>query len=96
MQAFLSVLLGVFAGPMYDHGFSRTLIIIGSVLLVFGVFLISFGKSYWELMLTQGLMVGVGGGLLFLPGLLDLSTHFHGRLALAQGIAMSGGSLGAS
>ena len=45
-------------------------------------------------MLTQRVMVGVGGGLLFLPGLLDLSTYSHGRLALAQGIAMSGGSGG--
>ena len=79
---------------MYDHGFSRTLIITGSVLIVFGVFLTSFGRSYWQLMLTQGVMVGVGGGLLFLPGLLGLSTHFQGRLALAQGLAMSGGSLG--
>ena len=94
LQAFLSVLCGAVAGPMYDHGFLRSLVIAGSALLVFGLLFASFAHGYWELIVTQGLMVGLGGGLLFLPGLLGLSSHFHSRLALAQGIATSGGSLG--
>ena len=94
LQAFLSVLFGFVAGPMHDHGFSHVLVIAGSALLVSGIFLASFAKLYWQLMVTQGIMVGLGGGLLFLPGLLTLSSHFRTRLALAQGIATSGGSLG--
>ncbi|KAL8831107.1 MAG: hypothetical protein Q9191_001056 [Dirinaria sp. TL-2023a] len=94
LQAFLSVLLGVVAGPMYDHGFIRTLSATGTALLVSGLFLTSFAREYWHFMVAQGLMVGVGGGLLFLPGLLALSKYFRVRLALAQGIATSGGSLG--
>ena len=39
-------------------------------------------------------MVGLGGGMLFLPGFLVLSNHFNHRLALAQGIATSGSCLG--
>ena len=94
LQSFLSVLCGAVAGPLYDHGFLRPLFMVGSALLVSGLLLTSFLHEYWELMVTQGLMVGLGGGLLFLPGLLGLSTHFDSRLALAQGIATSGGSLG--
>ena len=41
-------------------------------------------------------MVGLGGGLLFLPGLLHLSSHFNSRLAFVEGIVISGGSLGRS
>ena len=81
---------------MYDRGFSHYLVTTVSVLLVFSVLLTSFVKSYWEFILAQGVMVDVGGGLLFLPGLLDLSTRFHARLALAQGIAMSRGRLDTS
>ena len=47
-------------------------------------------------MVTQGLIVGLGAGLLFLPGLLALSSHFSSKLSLAQGLATSGGSLGGS
>lgn len=94
LQAFLSVLCGAVAGPLYDHGFLRSLVMVGSALLVSGLLFTSFVDKYWELIVTQGLMVGLGGGLLFLPGLLGLSSHFHSRLALAQGIATSGGSLG--
>ena len=79
---------------MYDHGLIRTLTTTGSALLVSGMFLTSFSRSYWHFMIAQGLMVGLGGGLLFLPGLLALSRHFRVKLALAQGIATSGGSLG--
>lgn len=70
------------------------MIIVGSGLLVAGLFLTSFARLYRQLMMTQGILVGLGGGLLFLPGLLALSCHFHRRIALAQGIATSGGSLG--
>ena len=88
--------MGVVAGPMYDRGFSCIMVIIGSGLLVAGLFLTSFARLYWQLMMTQGIMVGLGGGLLFLPGLLALSCHFRRKIALAQGIATSGGSLGNS
>ena len=95
IQAFLSVLFGVIAGPLYDFGFLRSLTITGSSLLVSGIFVTSFAKQYWQFIITQGLMVGLGGGMIFLPGLLVLSDYFSQRLTLSQGIATSGGCLGA-
>lgn len=50
--------------------------------------------QYWQLILAQGLIVGIGGGCTFITAVSILPTYFTTRRALALGIAASGSSLG--
>ena len=96
IQAFLLVFVGVVTGPLYDYGYFRVLIGVGSILVVFGMMMTSICHEYWEVMLAQGIVVGLGSGCLFVPSVAILPTYFSTKKALAQGIAASGSSLGNS
>lgn len=54
----------------------------------------SLSTKYWQLMLTQGIMTGLGGGLFFTPSLGLVGTYFNKKRALAIGIATTGNSAG--
>ncbi|KAF2164378.1 hypothetical protein M409DRAFT_67893 [Zasmidium cellare ATCC 36951] len=94
MQAFLLLIMGVFAGPIYDRGYLRLLLISGAFLVVFGHMMLSLCHAYWEIILAQGVVIGVGTGLLFVPCVAINAQYFSTRLGLAVGIATAGSSLG--
>ena len=94
IQAFLLLLIGVATGPIYDAGYFRTLIFLGSFLTVFGMMMVSICKTYWEVVLAQALCVGLGSGCLFIPSVAIVSTYFTTKKSFATGIAASGSSLG--
>ena len=62
MQSLLLLLTGVFAGPCYDAGYLRSLLIVGSFLVVFGHMMLSICDTYWQVLLAQGVVVGIGAG----------------------------------
>lgn len=94
IQACLLLLGSVVAGPLYDSGYLRTLVIMGSVLVVFGMMMTSLCTEFWQLILAQGLIVGLGNGCLFVPSIALLPTYFTSQRAFAMGIAASGSSIG--
>ena len=94
LQACLLIFVGVFTGPLFDLGYLRLLICSGTVALVLGMMMTSLCTQYWQFVLAQGLVVGLGCGLQFVPGIALLPSYFSGKRALAQGIAASGSSLG--
>jgi MFS family permease len=94
IQAFLLQLTGLIAGPLYDRGYLRHLLITGSFLIVFGHMMLSLCTQYWQALLAQGFCVGIGAGLLFVPTVSLLPTWFSTRMGLAIGIASSGSSFG--
>ncbi|KAL9470822.1 hypothetical protein ACSS6W_008763 [Trichoderma asperelloides] len=55
VQAFLLVALSVIVGPIFDRGYSRTLIIVGTFFTVFGTMMQSLGTTYYQIFLAQGL-----------------------------------------
>ncbi|KAL7969022.1 major facilitator superfamily domain-containing protein [Trichoderma sp. SZMC 28014] len=93
-QAFLLVALSVIVGPIFDRGYSRTLIIVGTFFTVFGTMMQSLGTKYYQIFLAQGLTIGLGTGFIFLPSVAIVATYFTTKRALAIGITASGGSLG--
>ncbi|RFU27421.1 hypothetical protein B7463_g8925, partial [Scytalidium lignicola] len=93
-QAFLLLIIGVFTGPLYDAGFFRELLWAGSFLTVFSLMMTSLCTEYWQVFLAQGLALGLGLGLLFIPSVAIVSQYFDTKKALAMGIAASGSSLG--
>ena len=56
--------------------------------------MLSLCHKYWEALLAQGFVVGMGGGCLFVPALAVITPYFESRVGLAIGIAASGSSIG--
>lgn len=90
LQGCLLMLVGVIAGPLYDAGYFRHLLIGGLFLIVLGQFMTSLGTAYWHILLAQGICIGVGMGMTFLPTTAILAQYFSTKRALAIGLASTG------
>jgi nitrate/nitrite transporter NarK len=87
-------MVGMLTGPLYDAGYFRSLLVFGSIMLVFGQMMLSLCTQYWQVLLAQAICIGVGTGAIFIPSMAILSTYFDTHIGLAIGIAASGSSLG--
>ena len=94
IQATMLLLVGFITGPIYDRGYLRSLLALGSFGIVFGILMLSICKTYGEVLLAQGFCVGIGAGCLFVPCVSVLPTYFSSRLGAALGLAVSGSALG--
>ena len=54
----------------------------------------SLARRIWELYLSQGVLVGVGVGLVYIPSLPVISHWFGRHRSLANGIAAAGSGIG--
>ncbi|MCJ1360625.1 MAG: hypothetical protein MMC33_010633 [Icmadophila ericetorum] len=90
----LTYAIGTFSGRATDAGFFKPTIILGSILVLVGVFMTSYSTQYWQIFLAQGLCQGIGNGLLFTPAMALLSTYFNKNRAWAIGIAACGNGTG--
>lgn len=95
VQGFLLMISGTLAGPLFDLGYNRHLLVVGTILSVLGMMMTSICKQYWQVMLAQAVCVGVGNGCMFVPCVAITTTYFSKKRALTIGIGASGSSLGA-
>lgn len=93
IQAFLLVLVGVISGPVYDRGHGRLLIAGGTLFIFLGMLMTSFATEYPQLLLAQGVLVGLGFGCLYVPSVAIAASYFSTRRALALGLTSTGGSV---
>jgi len=96
IQAFLVVFIGVIVGPLFDRGYLRALVSSGCFLTVFGMMMTSLATSYWQVFLAQGICVGLGEGMSYVPVLAVIATHFTTKRPIAIGLASLGSVVGAS
>jgi MFS transporter, MCT family, solute carrier family 16 (monocarboxylic acid transporters), member 3 len=94
-QLFLYFVLGSISGRMADAGYTRHLDLVGSAVAVFGIFMTSLAKNYWQTFLSQAICTGVGGGLMFMPAVATVGTYFKRRRVMALSINACGSSTGA-
>lgn len=94
IQAFFVFATGAIAGPIFDRGHLKPLLIVGTFCMVFGHMMLSLCKEYWQALLAQGFMIGIGAGCLFVPSLAVMQPYFSRHLGLAIGLAATGSSLG--
>ncbi|KAL4738236.1 major facilitator superfamily domain-containing protein [Aspergillus similis] len=94
IQISLLFFLGVFAGRATDAGYFRLVYVAGAFFQVFGFFMLSLCRDYWQIFLTQGVCMGIGNGLTFGPGLAVTSSYFSRNRGLAVGIAAAGAATG--
>lgn len=94
IQAFVVLSVGAFVGPIYDRGYFRALLLVGGSLIVFGHMMLSLCHEFWQCLLAQGFVIGIGGGCLFVPSVAILPSYFSTMIGMAMGIAASGSSMG--
>lgn len=94
VQGWLLILVGVLSGPLFDLGYFRPMLYLGNFLVVFGIMMLSLCDRYWQVLLAQGLCMGLGAGLLYIPSLALVGIWFERRRALAMGVVMSGIAVG--
>ncbi|KAL5356375.1 MFS general substrate transporter [Aspergillus floccosus] len=93
IQLFLTMLVGVIGGWLLDAGYLQTLLIVGSFLEVIGMFMTSLCTKYWQVLVAQGICVGLGSGLLGLTSVSVIPMYFSKKRMIAMGIAATGSSL---
>lgn len=60
---------GAFVGRLFDAYGPRPIMVIGSLVLVLGTMLTSISTHYYQYILAQGVLVGVGIGTVYVPHL---------------------------
>ncbi|KAG4302075.1 hypothetical protein PCK1_001634 [Pneumocystis canis] len=94
MFGFIIIFAGFFASSAYDRGYMRLLIIGGSLLIVFGMFMSSLANEYYQIFICHSVCIGIGSGCIFIPALGVLSKYFDKQLSIATGLAASGAGIG--
>lgn len=94
--AFFVLSAGLVAGPLYDQGWYRVLILSGSLLEVFGMMMLSISKEYYQLFITQAICVGLGAGITFTPSVAAAAACLTtpATRAKAMGLMACGSSIG--
>jgi MFS family permease len=73
---------------------NKILVRIGSVIILFALFMTSICKEYYQLFLAQGLLFGIGVGFVFLPPFAILPRYFVAKRGVALGLTATGASIG--
>lgn len=94
MQGFLLAFTSIFAGPVLDRGHPHWLILCGGFLVVLGFMMTSLCTTYWQLMLAQGVCIGLGSGQLFIVAVAIIPGWFSKYRALATGLCAAGSAVG--
>lgn len=85
---------GPIFGKIFDSHGPRWLLLIGSILHVFGLMMTSLSTKYYQIILSQGVVSGLGASAVFYASMGSVGTWFFRKRAAAFGIMASGSSLG--
>lgn len=94
IQVFLTFFIGAFSGRLLDAGLFVPTLFVGAILQLLGIFMMSLSTKWYQLLLSQGVLTGIGGGIFFCPSMGLIATYFSNKRALAVGIASTGNSVG--
>nr|XP_021207919.1 monocarboxylate transporter 4 isoform X1 [Bombyx mori] len=72
----------------------RAVCIVGSLIATAAFIASTFSKSVPMMMLTYGLIGGIGFGMIYLPSVVAVGYYFEARRSLATGIAVCGSGVG--
>lgn len=90
-------LVGAVSGRCMDQGRFRSLLAAGCLLQLVGIFvtsLVARPGQYVQLLLAQGVLQGLGNGVLFTPSVTLVSLYFRRYRAFALGVASCGAPVG--
>ncbi|XP_064078028.1 uncharacterized protein LOC135195618 [Macrobrachium nipponense] len=90
----IGLLIAPLTGTLCRNFTSRKVSFVGGLLCCLGLVLGSQAVSMNQLILSVGVLTGLGAGLTTTPGVLIVSLYFEKRRALASAICVSGNALG--
>ncbi|GAM88728.1 hypothetical protein ANO11243_067620 [Dothideomycetidae sp. 11243] len=96
VQASLTLLVGVAAGPLFDKGYFFKIVMTASAGLVLSFMLLSICHRYWQILLCQGFLCGVCTGMLYIPSIAQIPQYFSPsrKRNFAIGLVLSGAPVG--
>lgn len=102
LQTFLLLACGSATGSFVDRGYAQLMSFIGCALLTLGLLLTSFSGEftsthrpvYYQVLLSQGILCGLGMSLLLVSSTAITPTYFIKNRAFAVGLANTDASLG--
>ncbi|KAI9568011.1 major facilitator superfamily domain-containing protein [Boletus coccyginus] len=96
LSTFLVTAIGPMCGRLFDNGYFHHVYIAGAVLQSLSIFMLSLVQpgQYYQVLLAQGLVSGIGQGLMYVPSMAILSHHFKRRRTIMMSIVSSGTALG--
>lgn len=72
----------------------RTVILAGGLIFSVALVLASFSQTLWQFIVTQGILLGIGTCLSYMPSVTVAPTWFTRHRGLAMGIILSGTGIG--
>lgn len=93
-QFLICYVVCVFTGPIWDTGHVRFLLGVGTIIMVFGLMMLSLCHEYYQFFLAQTIVTGIGFGFVFLPASGIVPQWFSTHAAFAIGVSTTGSSLG--
>jgi hypothetical protein len=67
LEGALLLIVGVVSGPLFDKGYFKPTLVFASFGLVFALMMLSLSTEYYQVLLTQGILLGLCSGLLYIP-----------------------------
>jgi MFS family permease len=90
LQLWMFFFMGGPIGCIFDAYGPTPLLCSGSVILVSSLVLTSISVQYYQYLLSQGILFGLGVAMLFYPSMACVATHFNDYRATAIGIVSAG------
>ncbi|OTA06442.1 monocarboxylate transporter [Trichoderma parareesei] len=94
VQIFFTYVICAVSGRLADAGYTRETVAVGTFLAVFGSFMTSLAHTYWQIFLAQGVCIGIGLGVAFMPAISVLSSYFDKNRSFALAVSAVGTSVG--
>ncbi|KAL7812223.1 major facilitator superfamily domain-containing protein [Trichoderma gracile] len=94
VQIFFTYVICAVSGRLADAGYTRETVAVGTFLAVFGSFMTSLARTYWQIFLAQGVCIGIGLGVAFMPAISVLSSYFDKNRSFALAVSAVGTSVG--
>ncbi|VEU22612.1 DEKNAAC103670 [Brettanomyces naardenensis] len=91
---FIAFAGNIFSGFVFDRYGARILFIIGSILIVGGLFGTANSSTLWQFVLSFSICCGFGCTLITPPCVSCVGHYFDKKRGLAMGLAISGASIG--
>ncbi|KAF5354879.1 hypothetical protein D9756_005680 [Leucocoprinus leucothites] len=98
VASFLTISTGLVGGRLYDKGYCMHLLYGGTFLMMLSFFMLSFVKpnQYYAVFLTQGIGMGIGGGMTYVPSFAIVAQYFDKKRTMAMSIITAGVCLGSA
>ncbi|OKL58437.1 hypothetical protein UA08_06130 [Talaromyces atroroseus] len=91
---FVTLLLGVLVGPLFDSHGPKMLVYAGSAVFMLSLFLFAECTSYWQFLLCFSVLGGIGAAILSTVAMACVPHWFQVRAGMAIGTALAGSGLG--